>query len=636
MLHLFRRKKEWFRWVLIFGIVAIGVTTLLLFVRTPTGMRSGTGAQEVAVVAGRPVTAAEFGRYYRRLYDTYRDVYKLDRQDPKIVKQLGIGQQALNQLIRQYAAQAAAEEMGLKISSEELIFQIGKLFQENNQFIGPERYKEVLRANNLTVKEFEDSMRRDLLAEKFRDVLTDGVIATPEEVRQQFVATNQEVAVRYVVFDPAALKQEVTDEALQKFYDENKESFRESEMRKISYVNVFIPPTEVKVTEEQIQAELPTTAAEEQVHARHILIRVNSPEEEPAAKKKAEELVKQLRAGADFAQLARANSDDAASAQTGGDLGFFGRGQMVPEFEQVAFGQAVNQISDPVKTAFGYHIIQTLEKSGGDDAAKRPLAEFNARMKESEARSRALADQLAAEVRGGKSLEDAAKGLSLEVVQSPLFTEADGLPGSGLLRDQINAAFTMTKGEVSNWVVSPSPESRPRFFVARLDDIVASRLPELAEIRAKVEERMKSEQGNQTARDQAMAFFKAAEKAASFDVEARAKGLAVTTTKPFRKGSTIDDTLKFSPELHDQAFTLPVGGVSTPILIAGKYVVAQVAEKSSIDEAQFAREKDQLAQQLADRKRNEFFGAYLQSLIDDLRRQDKIVINQALFDSLTS
>ena len=99
MLRLFRQKMEWLRWVLLFGILAIGLTTVLLFVDTPSGIRGGIGVQEVARVGDRTITAAEFARYYRQMLETYRRIYNLDQQDPEIVRQLGIGQQALNQLV---------------------------------------------------------------------------------------------------------------------------------------------------------------------------------------------------------------------------------------------------------------------------------------------------------------------------------------------------------------------------------------------------------------------------------------------------------------------------------------------------------------------------------------------------------
>ncbi|MEJ2082858.1 MAG: SurA N-terminal domain-containing protein, partial [Acidobacteriota bacterium] len=257
MLHLFRNKKEWLRWVLLFAIVAMGVTTVLLFVRTPSGLQGSMGQQEVAVVAGQKITAAEFRRYYQRLYDMYRQMYNLDKQSPELVKQFGI----------------------LSVPPGELISQISRLFQQNGAFVGAERYRQILSANSMTPTEFENSMRRDLLAQKLRDIMTDGVLVTPDEVRKNYAEANQEVKVRYVEFDPTQMKKErVSEDTLKTYYDDHKEEFREPEERKFTLLNIPADPRKVEVTENQIQDELANIPSEQQVHARHILIRFGNDE----------------------------------------------------------------------------------------------------------------------------------------------------------------------------------------------------------------------------------------------------------------------------------------------------------------------------------------------------------------------
>lgn len=630
MLPLFRRKREWLKWVMLLVIIALGLTTVLLFVDTPTGMAPGMGAREVAKVAGKPITSAEFGRVYRRMYETYQQIYGANGQNEAMLRQLGIEQQALNQLISRYAVEYKAAEMGLSVPSTELAESIARLFQENGQFIGTERYKQLLQANNLSTQEFEESMRRDLLADKFRAILTDGIVAAPTEVRQQFLDTNQESRVRYVVFDPAEMKLDaVTDEELQKYFTDHQEEFRVPEERKVKYLVANVDPLKLELTEEMIAEELPGANAEEQVRARHILISLG--EDEDAAKAKATDLLNQLRAGADFEKLARENSEDPGSAARGGDLGFFGRGQMVPEFENAAFDLAQGQISDLVRTAYGFHIIQTLEKKEGGDAARRSLAEFNARMKASQRQSAELATTLAAAIKGGKSLDEAASENALTVQESGYFTQAQGLPSLGLSGADMQTVFSTAAGSVTDPLTAVN-----RKVLVEVVDVKPSKIPEFAELKDELTSRYKEEQGGTVARDTAYQFFNAVGSAESFEALAKQEGLSTTLTDYFKKGANVDDILRFSPDMHGQVSNLAVGETGTPVYVAGKYVVFQVAEKSEIDEALFEAEKAGIADQLNQRKRAEFYSAYVENLLEELRREEQIVINQQLLSELTS
>ncbi len=631
MLPLFRRRKEWVRWVMLAVIVAIGMTTVLLFVDTPTGMRVGLGHREVASVAGQPITAGEFGRYYRQLYETYRQVYQLDRQDPNVVRQLGIEQQALNQLIRQYAAAYAARELGLQVPPDELRRAILQIFSNDGVFVGTEQYKQILQANNISVSEFEAAMQRDLLAEKLREVLTDGITVTEEELRQAFAETNQQVKVRYVVFDPESLTDvEVPEERLREFFETRQEDFREPEQRRVTLVSVYVKPTDVEVTDEDIARETPQATEDEQVHARHILIRVEEGKEDEA-RRKAEDILRRLRSGENFERLAREYSEDPASAAKGGDLGFFGRGQMVPEFEQAAFALEPGEISGLVRSPFGFHIIQTLEKTRPGEAARRSQAEFNARLKKAAEQSREIAQQIAQEVRAGASLEDVAAKHSIEVFQTRFFSEAEGVPTAGAGRDFTRQIFAAQTGSL----VGPY-DAAGRFLLARVDEVKPSRIPPLEEIREQVIAQYRRQEADQLARDNAQAFFRAVTaEGKDFEAAAAESRLSLTTTDFFRKGVNIDDNLRFSPEVHDQAFSLQPGGVSTPVLVAGKYIVFQVVEKTPFDEEAFQAQRASIAEQLAQQKRTEFFNAYIQNIIENLRRENLILINQELVRDLT-
>ncbi len=251
MLALFRKKQKGLKWILWIVILALGAGMILLFVSTPGNISSGLSGQEVAQVDGKSISIQEYNKQYQRLYEMYRQVYKLDRQDPEIIKQLGLKQQALNQLISEYAIESQAAKMGIGVSPEEIRQQITTLnvFQQDGKFIGFERYQQLLKANEMTVGEFENGVRRDLIRQKVMQVLTDGIFTSADEVKREYVSRNQEAKVRYVAIDKSAASAETIPEAdLRQYFEKNKENYRTGEQRQVSYVFVQADPTKVKVS----------------------------------------------------------------------------------------------------------------------------------------------------------------------------------------------------------------------------------------------------------------------------------------------------------------------------------------------------------------------------------------------------
>ncbi len=615
-------------------IVALGATTVFLFVGSPTGFMSGVGAQNVAEIGGQSISAKEFSRHYGRIYDTYNQMYNLSSQPPEIVKQLGIGQNALNQLVSQYAVVNEAGKQGIEVSPEELVQRIHDLpfFQVNGKFIGVEKYKVAVQSTGYTAPEFEAAVRREIMSEKLRNIMTDGIKATEVEARQQFVENNQEVSVRYVVFDPEKIKKDnISSEDIQAYFNEHSEDYRIPEKRKIKYLAVERNIINVEVTEDEIREQMPESTQEEKVHARHILIRFG--DDEAAASKKAEKILSQLRNGADFAELAKENSDDTANAASGGDLGFITRGTMVPEFETVIFNRVPGLVNKVIRTDFGFHIIEILEKVQGDTAA-RAEAEFKARNLKAYRVAGALADQIHKEVAAGESLESVAEKNGLEIKETGLFDFDSGIPGMARSPELLDGIFSAAL----NQVVKPA-ELGGRSIVASVVEIVPSRIPELDEVRDKVTSTYTTNQTREMAKkmaeDFSQAFADATPDPMEFEAKAGKEGLKVTTTGLFKRGVNIDDVLRFSEDVHAEAFGLDIGEVSSSINVANRFVVFQVAEKTEIDEVKFESEKAGLIQQMTDEKKREFFNSYVQNVIDSMRRDDQIRINQQLVDQIT-
>ena len=633
MLPFFREKRRGLKWILWLVIIGLGIGMVGLFVDTP-GPGPGISSAHAAEVADFVITSGEFRRHYIQFFDAYRRAYQLDRQDPAIVRQLRLGEQVLDQLVAEYATFHEARQMGIHVTSEEVVRFITKtpVFQDNGNFIGVDRYRAILRANNWGPQEFEDSIRRQLAREKLRRILTDGIVPTPREIRREFLSRNQEVKLRYVVFDPEELAPAgVEDEELKAYFDDRQENYRVGERRRIRYVAVTEDPESVSVTEKQILDRMERVTDTDQVRVSHILVSVGSPEEESAARTRAQGLLSQLRAGADFAQLARENSQDPVSAAAGGDLGFFGRGKMMPEFEQAAFALKPGELSELVVTPFGYHVIRGIfnpDHHEGD--VRRPIAEYEVRREEAETQAEKLAEEIFRELAEDPDLAKAAEARGLAVEDSDYFELGGFIPGLAVQNDFNQDVFELRE----NQSMKPYKAS-DSYLVAQLAEVRPGRMPTFEEVRDEVLSDYRSTQGDESARENAFAMHRTVRDGGEFRNLAQEGKLEVMTTPFFKRGANIDENLRFSPQVHDHAFRLETGAVAPPVLVTNKYIVFQVAEKTELDQEKFEVEKSQLEKELTEKKRADYFNAYVESTLERLRNDDAITINQEVVDAMT-
>ena len=634
MLALFRKKQSGLKWVLWLVIFALGFGMVLFFVDAPATSSTGLSSQEAAVVAGSTITASEFRTRYLQVVETYRKLYNLDQQDPKVIQQLRLGDTALNGLIAEYAAVYGAEQLGLHVTDAETADFIKRqpVFCENERFIGKDRYERILQANNLTIPQFEEGIQRRIARDKLEYILTDGIFSSPDEIEQEFRNRNQEVRVQYVAIDPAKIAPAEIEEAkLQEYYKDNQEKYRIGEKRTVRYVSVRVDPQSVEISEEQLQARLAEVTDTKQVRVSHILISAEDDEEDAPARKKAEELLKQVRGGANFAELAAEHSNDIGSAQRGGDLGFFGKGKMVPEFEEVAFTLKPGQISDLVRTPFGYHILKGANVAVNMNDARRPIAEFELRQNEAHKQAGALATKISNQLKQNPDFEAVAKEHNFTVKDSVPFTLGDPIAGLVVQSNFNQKVFALNQGEFMD-----PYESAGSYLVAQLGEIQATNIPNFDQVHDQVLKDLREESGDELAKEQAFAFYQKAQSEGDLDKAASGEKLPVVATGFFKKGTTIDDTLKFSPPIHDRAFRFEKGEISSPVVVAGKYIVFQVLDKTGVDAIKFEKEKGEISKTLTQQKRTSFFSSYIQNLVDGLRKDEEISVNQELIDAASS
>src|SRR3954447_21164868 len=420
MLDRMRRHKGWLKWSLALVVLSFIVFYIPSFLRTGTDAAAPNDA--VATVSGEKITVDSFRRAYQSQLQAYQRASGSSLNE-QFLKQMGIDQQILQQLIDERAAAAEAERLGLSVSDQEVAQRIYAIpaFQQNGQFAGQEVYRQVLQMQRppLTTNEFEENLRRALLVEKLRSAVTDWISVPETDVEREYRRRNEKAKLDLVVFSADTLRDQVklSDADLTSYFDQHKEQYRVGEKRKIRYVladadalkaHIVVPPGDV---EKYYRENTQMFSTPEQVRASHILLKTEG-KDDAAVKARAEALLKQVKAGADFAELAKKNSEDEASAKQGGDLDYFGHGRMVKEFEDVAFTIAPGSVSDLVKTQFGYHIIKVVDKK---PATTRSLEEARSQIADqlayerAQAQANALGATLAKEITSPADLDKAAK-----------------------------------------------------------------------------------------------------------------------------------------------------------------------------------------------------------------------------------
>jgi peptidyl-prolyl cis-trans isomerase D len=365
-----------------------------------------------------------------------------------------------------------------------------------------------------------------------------------------------------------------------------------------------VPPADIERT---YNNNLEQYTTPEQVRASHILFKTEG-KDDAAVKAKAEDALKQAKAGADFAELAKKYSEDEQSAKNGGDLDYFGRGRMVPEFDQAVFAMQPGQISDLVKTQYGYHIIKMVDKKAG---STRTLAELKPQItdqlayEKAQAQAADLAASLEKQISKPPDLDRVAKAQGLAVQESGFFARDEPILGLGPAPEAAARAFEMKQGDVS----AALRASRGFIFetlVAKQDPYV----PKLDEVKDKVRDEVIKQKARDLSIQKAAEISAKLKTAADFEKAAKAAGVEAKTTELITHDSPIPD-LGVSPAVEDKAFSMPVGAVSDPIATDTGTAVIKVVEKKEVTPDEWKAGRDKFREDLLADRRNRFYGAYL-------------------------
>jgi peptidyl-prolyl cis-trans isomerase D len=563
-------------------------------------------------------------------------------------------QRAADQLIDRQALLVQAQHLGLKATPQEVKDELqhgrySQYFFPNGNFVGQAEYEGMLQRANLTPSMFEDNVSKEIMISKLQALITGSASVSDAAIRQEFDKQNTKVKFEYAVLKEDDIKKGLhpTSEELKAFYDSHQKNYANSipEKRKIKYALLDTAKIQsgVEITHDELQAyynqHRDQYRVPEQAKVSHILIKTPLPGPDgkidekgvAEAQRRAEDLLKQLKAGAKFEDLAKKYSEDPGSAKEGGSLGWIGKGRTVPEFEKAAFSLPKGQLSDLVKSSYGFHIIRVDDRQ---DAHMKTLDEVKGEIEPilKQQKSQQMAQKRAEDLlQQAKTvgLDVAAAAKSVPVVTSDFFSRKDVVPGLGPAPQLLDAVFTAPEKSPAEMATTSQG-----FAVFQLVGVKPQSTPTFDEIRSRVEEEFKNERSNILLTQKTQELSDRAKTGHDLKKAAKELGAEVKTSDFVGPDGQVPDIGSMTGQAS-AAFTMKPGDISGPIETSGNGVVISVLEVQPPTEADFAAKRDQIRDTLLQSKEQELFGLFVTNLRDQMEKAGKIRINQDELKALT-
>ena len=605
----------------------------------------------IATVDGDDVTTLEVQKAAKTM---------IQRQFPRGGAQAAMlvpyfSQQAAEQLIDQKVVFAEAQRLGLRATDEDVRDELrhgqyGQMFFPNGNFIGQDAYQENLQRYDLTVPQFEKDVKDQILFEKVRSMVGGSASVTDGEVRDKFLKENTKVKFDYAVLKKDDIEKGLhpTDPELKAYYDKNKATYNNSipEKRKVNYVVVDTSKLQAQtsISQQELQSYYSQHQDEyrvpDQVNVRHILFKTPLPGADgkvdqkgmDAAKQKAEDVLKQLKAGGNFADLAKKNSDDASSAKNGGSLGWIQRGRFgSADEDKVVFALPKGGTSDVIATGSGFDIVHVDDKQ---DAHVKSLddvkAEIEPILKQQKAAQKAQdeANNLLTKARSD-GLDKAAAANGYSVVTTDFVGKSDSLPGVGVAPQLMDAVFSATDKAPPDQATVPQG-----FAIYQVTAIQPPSTPTFDQIRSRVETEFKSAQAQTLLAQKTQELSDRAK--ADHDLKKAAKELGATMKTSdlvLPNGQVPDIGSMAGPAAV--AFTMKQGDISGPIESVSSGAVLCILEKQDPSDQDFATKRDEIRNGILEQKQSELFGLFVENARAQMEKTGKIKINQEELKALT-
>lgn len=551
-------------------------------------------------------------------------------------------QQVGQQLVQQQVLLQEAARLGIAASDEDVrnylhTGPIGQVLFPDGKFIGQDQYASLIADRlNMSVKDFEDGVKQDIVLRRLQALVTAGVTVNPQDVREAYRKQNVKIKFDYAVLSSQDLANSInpSDAELQAFFKKNAARYASAvpETRTISYFS-FTPeqlpggvpqptPQEIQAYYNQHQSDYQVP---EQAKARHVLISVApnaDAKTDAAAKAKAEMVLKELQNGGNWTEVAKKYSDDPGSKDSGGELGWAKRGMMVPAFDTAIFTQKIGQIAI-VKSQFGYHVVQVEERqTAHTQALNEVLPQIQAtliRQRTADAEQNYASTLTSEAVKNG--LAKTAEAHGLQVVTTPPVARTGviaALPDSSQL---LTKAFAAKPGD--------PPQDAPTgegYAVFQVTGVQPAHAPTFADWKTHVLDDYRQEQLPALLAQKTKELDEKAKDMNDLAKAAKAVGAKVETSDLVNPTGQVPD-LGSVGQVAPQLFDLNVGAISAPINTGQNGVVAKIVDKQEPTAADIAKNFDATRDQLLDQQRQQAFSMFLSHLWDNYRKHNQIRIN---------
>ena len=641
MFDLFRSRQKAVRYVLtgILGLIAISMVVTLI-----PGFGSNSGRiddnSNLANICGTKITAQEAAQQAQRILR--------GNQIPPDMIEVYLPQ-FIDNMIQQRALVCEFERMGLTATDDEVFDSMKVEYQQffpNGQFTGKAQMEAMLAQQGLTLQDAIDLSRRGVLFSKIQDLEFNTAVVSPKEVDEELKRRFEKSKIEYIAFPPAKFKDQAkaTPEEIKAFYDTHTYQYQESEKRSFQVIVIDQDKVEksISLTDAQLRAaysaNMDNFRTPERVHVRHILVKTvdKSDSEKKQLLTKAQGLLKQVKGGANFEEIATKNSEDPGSAAKGGDLGWVVRGQMLPEFEKAVFTLKPKEISEIVTTTVGYHIIQVLER---EPARVKPFEEVKASLADDLKKQgvtdkmQSVADQVhAALEKSPGSAAQIASQFGVEVVTVNKTQAGEAIPTLGVSPEVDGALNGLQKNGVTPVLVLPAN----RMAVAVLIEKTAPRPSELKEVEGKVRDAVLQAKIITLAQDKAKEAAEKVKAGADMKAVAKSMKLDVTESAEFGRNDSVEG-LGHSALIPD-AFSMPVGTVVGPVNnpTIGRPIVYKILDRKEADISGHAAERAAILADIKRRRGQMEFALFEDSVVTKLAAEGKVKIYHDAIKRLVS
>lgn len=630
------------RWIKITMTVVLVLICVSMVITLIPGLMSGS------IMSSSPDTVATVDGQSITVINVQQQLAQQTRQQTIPQGMRGIyAHQILDQMIFQRALNTEAQRLGLQVTDDEETQRIRQIIPDawsGDVWLRDKYTTEVQNLTGMSVSEFESALRDQMLMNKFRSIVTDGITVTPAEIAQEFRWRNEKVKIDYVLIKPEDLAASIhpSDADLASYFSKNSSRYQIPEKRSARYALLDLAKlrAHTQVSDDELQAyynsHIDDYKIQNRVHVEHILFKtVGKTDAEVAEiRQKADDIQKKAKSGTNFEDLAKKNSEDDATKAKGGDLDWIVEGQTVPEFQQAAFSLPKGAISDVVKTQYGFEIIKVIDH---ETARTKTLEEVRATIlpmildEKVNAAGDNLANQIASAVRQSnrQSLDDLAKKFNLDLGETEPAAVTEPVGKLGDSPDLHQALFQLNAGQISQPLRVDSG-----FVVLAVKNTSPAHPGTLAEVHDRVLSDFQNEQAVTLARSKADDLGKLVAGGTALDKAAKSLGLSVKTSESFSRTGSIPD-VGTGKQVAD-AFTMTVGQNSKPVLLGSNWLVYSLSSHDSPNPDDLAKQTPEIQQTLLQTKQDAAFDAFRTALEGRLRSEGKLSIDNDQLKRLTT